>query len=284
MTWKLQFLRKHCFHQFTCLAQNLTILHTSDESLSCRDCNFFLFHFHCKHPSGDTLNEWHSTIFGEVESSWRWTLLHDVLRRRFLEIYNFRNWSATHGCVYENIELHRRSAEQKSDYWMIVQNKFLASFYLQIACFIALARQGIACVGVDCSCTHTALIFITQTYVQWWSWKMCNKRPHKTVWAAWSAVRWETSLYSDSSKQFNTFSDYPVIVLRILILHFVCGLDLELSLCFPSRFVLFVCCNITPPGHDGDWIENWVFSFRISRNIQSKKCANNGWLKVKVKR
>lgn len=36
-------------------------------------------------------------------------------------------------------------------------------------------------------------------------------------------------VFVDSSKQFNTFSDYPVIVLRILILHFVCGLDLSLS-------------------------------------------------------
>lgn len=92
-----------------------------------------LFRFHCKHSSGDTLSEWHSTIFSEVESSWRWTLLHDVLSRRFLEIYNFRNWSATHGCVYENIELHRRSAEEKrNDYkfgW-----SFETSFSLLFTC------------------------------------------------------------------------------------------------------------------------------------------------------
>lgn len=268
------------YHQRACLDRNLTMLHTRVESLSFRDCKLFIS-FSLQAP------EWgyskRVAFFGEVESSWRWTLLHDVLRRRFLEIYNFRNWSATHGYVFIYTLLKCRSKKKRLQVWMIVWNKFLASFCLQIACLIALARRSVACVRTDCSCTHTALIFITQTYVRWWSWKMCNKRPHKTIWAAWSDERWETSLYFDLSKQFNTFSDYPVIVPRILLILHAGSIS---SLSHSSRFIRSFCvCIITPPeAWDGDWIENWVFSFRISRNIQSKKCANNGWLKGKVKR
>lgn len=217
-----------------------------------------LFHFHCKHSSGDTLNEWHSTIFAEVESSWRWTRLHDVLRRRFLEIYNFRNWSATHGCVYENIAEVPKRRET-----MIVQNKFSASFYLQIACFIALARRGIACVAV-------ALI------LRWFLLRkhMCDDEVGKCVTKdliklyEQPGAQCDEKLLCISISRSNLTHFQIILLLCLEFLSFILYAgSISLLLTLPGSFVLFVCCNITPPGHDEDWIENF----------QSKKCANNGW-------
>lgn len=94
-----------------------------------------------------------------------------------------------------------------------------------------------------------------------------NTFPGKSIqtWCAASLLR-QSSQRSlawnrkNLSKPFNTLSDYPLVMFHIL--SSLASLLLDL---------LF--CNITPSGHDGDWIENWVyFHLRISRNkVESEK-------------
>lgn len=87
---------------------------------------------------------------------------------------------------------------------------------------------------------------------------------------AYGAIDSRFSRAKNLSKPFNTFPDYPVIMLCAL--HpYLRMRDLSSS----RSLILVVCCNITPLGHDGDWIEKRAFLLRISRNIARLK-PNNG--------
>lgn len=80
------------------------------------------------------------------------------------------------------------------------------------------------------------------------------------------------------SKPFNTFRDYPVIVLSFI---------LYAGSLLPLLRIL-LCCNITPSGHDGDWIENCGYFhlgfLGIFKSSRKKNCEQWFGLKVKVKR
>lgn len=270
------------YHQRACPARNLTMLHTRVESLSFRDCKLFIS-FSLQAP------EWgyskRVAFFGEVESSWRWTLLHDVLRRRFLEIYNFRNWSATHGYVFMFSYTHCWSAEEKrNDYkfgW-----SFETSFSLLFACkLLALLHLHVEALLASGQIAVALILrwFLLRKH-------MCDDEVGKCVtkdpiklYEQPGAMRDEKLLCISISRSNLTHFQ---IILLLCLEFFLSSMRARsrLSLTLPGSFVLFVCIITPPEAWDGDWIENWVFSFRISRNIQSKKCANNGWLKGKVKR
>lgn len=132
----------------------------------------------------------------------------------------------------------------------------------------------------DCSCTHTMTELITmRAYAASWWRESCTKKKQKIFFRwKWLGLLMEPQRAIDSrfsraknlSKPFNTFPDYPVIMLCAL--HpYLRMRDLSSS----RSLILVVCCNITPLGHDGDWIEKRAFLLRISRNIARLK-PNNG--------
>lgn len=128
------------------------------------------------------------------------------------------------------------------------------------------------------NCTHT--LRVSQTYVKtllndYWNmlqWKLVhkNKRSHKKYAASFSRHRF--TLISGKKSSRSHLTHFQITLLLCFIL-FILTRSFPSSLCHPM--IAFVLQHHTF-GQDGDWIENWVFSFRIFLGILKQKWTIDG--------